>query len=246
MPRPVEEPAPKRPPYFWWLLANALALCFAVISWEACLTVFKNPERPTNYKILKRLGRLPELENYNSLKAPAAPALPPKELYRKYFGVENDQLGRMNSLLLRNYITNFERPLMLTYIEGNYRINRLKVLSKSDFLNKGIAVQAQAMVKPDDFTAPAPYPVWIEYLFPTDDANAVNTLKPGDLMEIQKIPNCAAVIHVAKVVENDEPALLLTVIPIVYGPYKVGKYSEFLINPPTELDPSAGFPVFKE
>jgi hypothetical protein len=79
----VEEPAPRRPAYFWWLLANALALCFAVVSWTVCLHVFGNPEMPRNYEILRKIGRLPELKRYTVLDVPNGNLLDPKGLYSR-------------------------------------------------------------------------------------------------------------------------------------------------------------------
>ena len=73
----------------------------------------------------------------------------------------------MNSQLVRNYLTNFDRPLALTYIEGDYQVEQVRELDPTDFLDPGIVIRAKAMVKPDDFTKPTPYPVLIEYVFPT-------------------------------------------------------------------------------
>jgi hypothetical protein len=101
------------------------------------------------------------------------------------------------------------------------------------------------MVKPDDFTAAAPYPVVIEYVFPTANADAPEAFNAGDLMVVKKSPNCAAVVHVGKTTADDEPALLLTVIPIAYGPYQIGDGKSFAIEPPKELRPGAGFPMLK-
>lgn len=246
MPRTVEEPAPSRPAYFWWLLANALALCFAIVSWAICLHVFGNPELPRNYAILGKLGRLPELKRYTVLDVPGGNSLMPKELYKKYFGTTPEQLVRINSLLMRNYLTNFDRPLLLTYVEGDYQVDRVRPLGEEDFFNPGVALRAQALVKPDDFTKPLPYPVFIEYLFPTEKAGAAGFFKSSDILSVKKSPNCAAVVHVAKVVHDDEPALLLTVIPIAYGSYQIGDTSSFEIEPPKLLRPAAGFPVFRD
>jgi hypothetical protein len=65
------------------------------------------------------------------------------------------------------------------------------------------------------------------------------------VLEVNKNPNCAAVVHVSKMVVEDEPALLLTAIPIAYGPYRVGNAKSFSIEPPKELSPAAGLPVWK-
>lgn len=246
MPRTLEEPAPPRPAYFWWLLANALALSFAVLSWTACLHVFGNPEIPRNYEILRKIGRLPELKRYTVLDAPNGTARDPKALYARFFPLTDDQLARLNTQLMRNYLTNFERPLALVYIEGDYQVSETRKLGPDDFITRGFAVRARAMVKPDDFTKPAPYPVIIEYLFPTDDEGVIREFRPDDLLSVSKSPNCATVLHVERVIEGDDPMLCLTVVPIAYGDYQAGEHISFAIEPPAEVRPGAKFPVFRK
>jgi hypothetical protein len=246
VPRNVEEPPPSRPAYFWWLLANALALCFAIVCWFVCLHVFGNPEIPRNYQILGKLGRLPVLKKYPITEVPNGSGLSPKELYQRYFGYTEDVRNKANSLLMRNYLTNFDRPLLLTYVEGDYQIEAVRKMGPTDFFNPGIAIRAQAMVKPDDFTKPNPYPVFIEYLFPTAQVDVAASFKPGEILTVKKSPNCAAVVHIAKIIRDDEPSLLLTVIPIGYVAYQSPDGSSFQIEPPEKLRPAAGFPVFKD
>jgi hypothetical protein len=245
VPRVIEEPAPRRPFYFWWLLANALALCFAVVSWTVCLDVFGNPEIPRNYEILRKLGRLPTLKRYTVLDVPNGNLLDPKGLYKKFFGITKDELARLNSQLMRNYLTNFERPLALTYIEGDYQVEKTRVLGKNDFLPSGFAVRARALIKPDEFSKPAPYPVVIEYVFPTQETSAAREFRAGDILSVKKSPNCAAIVHAQRLTEDDEQILCLTVIPIAYGPYRVGDNLTFGIEPPSEIRPVSGFPVFR-
>lgn len=243
--RKDEEFIPRRPAYFWWFLANTLALCFAIFSWAVCLHVFGNPEIPRNYRILKKLGRLPVLKRYTVLDVPNGNALSPSELYGKYFGLEDDKRERLNALLMRNYMRNFEKTLLLTYVEGDYQVADVKQLLKGDFIQPGFAIRAQAMVKPDDFTEAVGFPVVIEYIFPTENQEAAERFQVGDVLEVSKNPNCAAVVHVSKVIVDEEPALQLTVIPIAYGPYRVGKEKSFSIEPPKEMDPAARLPIWK-
>jgi hypothetical protein len=253
VPRLVEEPAPRRPAYFWWLLANVLALCFAVVSWTFCLELFGNPERPRNYAILKKLGRLPELRRYTVLDVPNGTVRAPQFLYAKFFepskngkgyAIGDADLRQLNELGIRNYLTNFTRPLALTYIEGDYQVRSVRSLGPADFITRGLVVRAQALVKPDDFTQPGPFPVLIDYIFPTrDDASAF--FRTGDILEVRKAPNCAAVIHVARVMEDGEALVCLTVVPIAYGPYRAGDEKSFSIEPPAEVNPAAEFPMFK-
>lgn len=244
MSRIVEVPKPRRPAYFWWLLANALALCFAVISWFVCINVFEHIEVPRNYQILRVLHRLPVLEAYSVLKVPNGNGLGPKELYHEFFGLSAKDLARVNGLLMRNYLTNFARPLLLTYIEGDYQVSRVRALGAEDFFNPGFVIRAQALVKPDEFSAAAPYPVHIEYVFPTADMAAAAYFKSGDVLGVKKSPNCAAVAHVGKLTVDGESALLLTVIPIAYGPYQIGAVRSFDTKPPALLRPGAAFPMF--
>ena len=244
MPRILEEPKPRRPAYFWWLLANAVALCLAVISWFVCLDVFKHIEVPRNYELLRRLHRLPVLQGYAAPDAPVGSGLGPKELYHKFFGWSAKDQERFNGLLLRNYLTNFEHPALLTYVEGDYQVARVRVLGTADFFNPGFVIRAQALVKPDEFAAPAPYPVHIEYVFPTADVAAAAYFKNGDVLGVKKSPNCAAVVHVGKLTLDGESVLLLTVIPIAYGSYQIGSVHSFETKPPLRLRPEAAFPMF--
>jgi hypothetical protein len=244
MPRIIDEPKPKRPAYFWWLLVNVLALCFAVISWAVCLHVFGNIEIPRNYEILRKLNRLPPLKAYSMLDAPNGSVLDPKGLYKKYFGLAKPGLASVNSLLMRNYLTNFEHPQLLTYVEGDYQVARVRDLGAGDFFNPGLVIRAQALVKPDEYSAAALYPLYIEYLFPTQDRSAAACFKQGDVLGVKKSPNCAAVVQVSRITANGESALLLTVIPIAYGSYQIGALRSFDIKPPQRLRPGAAFPLF--
>ncbi len=140
---------------------------------------------------------------------------------------------------------NFEKTLLLIYVEGEYQVTDVKKLGADDFFYPGFALRAQARVKPDDFTQAVGFPVVIEYVFPTDNETAVNDFEVGDVLEVSKNPNCAAVINVSRVVVDEEPALQLTVIPIAYGPYRIGKERSFSIEPPAELNPGAKLPLWR-
>jgi len=243
--KPKEGDVPHRPAYFWWFLANVLAACFALISWVVCLHIFGNPEIPRNYQILKKLGRLPELKRYTVLDVPNGSALNPGELYGKYFPINGKKREKLNSLLLRNYMRNFEKNLLLTYVEGEYQVADIKKLERGDFLYPGFAIRAQAKVKQDAFTEAVGFPVVIEYVFPTEDTDAAARFSIGDTLEVSKNPNCAAVVHVSRAIVGDEPALQITAIPIAYGSYRVGDGKAFAIEPPEELNPASKLPIWK-
>ncbi|MDP4624807.1 MAG: hypothetical protein NWT08_06695 [Akkermansiaceae bacterium] len=188
---------------------------------------------------------MPELKRYTVLDVPNGNALNPSELFGKYFGLSEEERESLNILLLRNYMRNFDKTLLLSYAEGEYQVAAIRELGEGDFISSGVVLRAQAMVRPDDFTEAVGFPVVIEYIFPTEDESAIDGFSTGDVLEVNKNPNCAAVIHVSKVTVDDEPALQLTVAPIAYGSYRVGKGKSFAIEPPTELHPAAGLPIWK-
>lgn len=239
----TKEFTPRRPAYFWWFLANILALCFAVTSWLACLHVFGNPEIPRNYEWLKRLGRLPEIKRYTVLDVPNGNSLDPRGQYARFFPMSEEKRKVLNPRLIRNYLTNFEHPLALTYIEGEYRIEATRLLNENDFISRGFVVRARAMVRPDEHSKLAPYPVVIDYFFPTTQTQAMAGFRKGDLLDVKKSPNCAAIIHVDRIKDEEDMLVCLAVVPIAYGPYQAGEETIFEIDPPVEVSPGAEFPV---
>ena len=213
----------------------------------ACLHVFENPEIPRNYELLKSLGRVPEIRRYTVLDVPNGSSLDPRGQYARFFPISGEKRDALNSRLLRNYLTNFERPLAMTYIEGEYRIEGVRVLGKGDFIAKGFVVRARAMVRADESSAAAPYPVVIDYLFPSKETEAAAFFQKGDILDVRKSPNCAVVLHVDIVQgegEEEEELVCLTVVPIAYGPYQAGKGGGFKIEPPEFVSPGANFPVY--
>jgi hypothetical protein len=241
-----KEPPPKKrsPAYYWWSLANVMALCLAVVSWLMCLHVFQHPEIPRNYEILRKLGRTEPPVPLKEMEAPAGEAADPRAFYRRYAGLSPADLQPLNAALMRNYLRNLKEPKLIQYAEGNYRVQQIRRLGESDLFHPGFAVRAQAMIAPDEFSEPAPWPVFIEYLFPTSDAKAAGWINPGDLLAISKFPNCAMLLHVSKLEGGDTPAVCLTVVPIAFGNFKAGKNRQFQLQAPAELNPAGPLPVF--
>lgn len=239
----------KRPPYFWWILAHALALCFCILSWILTTYIFDNPELPKNYAILKKVGQAPLPLPLTALKAPEGEVLSPQALYREFVPFlqpdNASRLSKRNSRLLRAYLQTYSESLKPTYIEGNYRVLQIRPLTKDDVLTKGFAVRAQALVQPDKDREPGPYPVVIEYIFPCEQKAAFTWFKPGDLMKIQKTPNCVAVLHIGHTGSDDEPVINLTVVPIVYGDLQIGTGRIISITPPSNVNLLGKFPLFQ-
>ena len=245
MPR-ISEAPPSRPAYFWWFLLNILALCFAVSSWVVCLQVFGNPEVPRNYEILKRLGRQPQIKRHTALNAPNGAALDPAGLYARFRGLDAEKRTSWNSLLIRNYLTNFEDLRALTYAEGEYRVESVRALGEKDFIPQGFVVRARAMVRPDENAKPVPYPVVIDHVYPTANADAMSRFRRGDVLQLSKSLNCAAMIQVDLVEDEEDALVCLAVVPITYGSYQVSDGFRFEIEPPTYVVPGAPFPFFRK
>ena len=242
-----KEPPPKkkRPPaFYWWTLVNVMAFCLAVLSWLLCLHVFRHPEIPRNYEILRKLKRTEPPRPLTELEAPPGEAADPRAFYRRYAALPQADLEFFNAALMRNYLTNLREPKLIQYAEGDYRVDKVRPLGPEDIFHPGFAVRAQAMVAPDEFTEPAPWPVVIEYLFPTDDKQAPGWIAPGDKLSISKFPNCAMLLHVARTDGGDTPVICLTVVPIAFGTFQTGKDRTFSVQAPAELNPAGPLPVF--
>ncbi|MEK7950133.1 hypothetical protein [Luteolibacter soli] len=246
MPRDKQPPPKKKrsPAYYWWALANVVALCLAVLSWLLCLHVFQHPEIPRNYEILRKLKRVEPPLPLPLLQAPPGESADPRAFYRRYAGLSDEDLQTFNAALMRNYLTNLKEPALIQYAEGDYQVQEVRKLGPDDLFHPGFAVRAQAMIAPDEFTKPAPWPVVIEYLFPTDETKAEGWIAAGDQLSVSKFPNCAMLLHVAKVAGEDTPIMVMTVVPVAFGNFEPGKDRKFALKAPTELNPAGPLPVF--
>ncbi|MGE9269518.1 MAG: hypothetical protein ACQKBU_01835 [Verrucomicrobiales bacterium] len=241
-----EAPKRRKAHFYWWTLANVLAGCLAILSWVLCLHIFGHPEIPKNYEILKKLDLAKPAPGFVLQEAPPGDAADPRALYRRYAELDELSTARLNRGLIRNYLTELDEPGLIQYIEGDFEITLVRELSTSDLFHPGIAVRARAMVQPDEFSEAAPWPVTIDYLFPTHDTTAIHWFRPGDRMAISKVPNCALLLHVARSEHDDTPLVRLTVAPVAMGKYQVGEDQSFIISTPPALNPRAPFPAFPE
>lgn len=244
MPKKAVKPRRRKRHYYAWLLANTVAACVAVLSWLLTLHVVNHPEIPKYYALISKLGLAKEPVGFTLQQAPPGDAADPTKLYRRYAALDAPTTHRLNRALIRNYITGLGEGELIQYIEGSLKVLHVRKLRDDDLFTEGFAVRARAMIRPDEFSEPAPYPVLIDYLFPTPDTGARNWFKEGDLLEVKKIPNCAMVLHVDRDQDGDTPTVILTVVPIVMGEYQVGENLRFHLRKPEALNPSAPFPIF--
>lgn len=242
--RKPDPPKRRRAHYYAWTLANTLMACLAILSWVLCLHVFGHPEIPRNYAWLAKLGRIDPAPGFTLQEAPPGEAADPPALFRRYAQLPAEAMTRLNAALMRNYLTSLGEPKLIQYVEGDFRVLDSRPLDAGDLFAPGFAVRAQAMVQPDEFSEAAPYPVVIDYLFPTPQASAHEWFRTGDQLEVSKVPNCALLLRVAREDGGDTPVARLTVVPVAMGEYRVGKERTFRLETPASLNPGARFPIF--
>lgn len=237
------------PPMFWWMLANILAIAFAVASWVVCLNLFRDPTNETTYKMMLKVGRLDPLEAYEPGKAPrpkrTANAL---ELEAQYQRFKKDDLKDLNHELLHAYITNFKKTKFLTYVKGDFKIIDSRALTENDFLPQGVIVRAQAMVTSERAKEPIAYPLFIECLFPSNNASP-HQFPTGQTLTLtqrrkDRSPDCASVLHVSSINYDGDPAINLTIIPLSATDYTTPNGESITLRPPEVAGVGLALPVF--
>jgi len=239
-----DDVAPGRPAYFWWFIANGVALCFAVASWLVCLEVFGNPEVPRNYEILRRIGRLPALKLFPADDLPDGVTLDAAGLYSRFFPSPQAQLTEFNARLLRNYLTNFDSPEAVVHVAGEYRIEKVRKLKEGDFISSGVVVRARAMVAPDEGLDPTPYPVCIDCVIPTPDASAAQVFSMGGILKFGGGAK-VTLLHVGKVAAAADQVLCFTVTPLTAGAFLVDGDKRIDTKAPARVRPAAVFPLIR-
>ena len=245
MTKPTSTPAKRKPHYYWWILANALMACVAVISWTLSLHVFGHPEIPQNYHAIQSLDLASPAPAFKLQEAPNGQAADARDLYRRYAELSPAATDQLNRSLLRNYLTGLKNPELIQYIEGQFEITHIRELNADDLFHPGVVVRARAMIKPTEFDKPTPWPVTIDYLFPTPNSNVHNWFHRGDRLEVAKAPNCALLLNVTRTSFDDAPMLQITVAPIALGEYQINPKRRFQIVQPTNLNPAARMPLFE-
>jgi len=241
-----EHVAGAKPQHYWWALANILFICLALASWVFIPQVFENPHKQSNYDLLDRIGRLPKVKAFSALDTPEGSILKFKDLYSNYVSFESNELDEVNSNLIKNYIGNFKYEYPNIYIKGDFRVIKCRALTEDDVFPKGIAIQAAAFVKGSVSDKEISYPVWIEIILPNAPAESAEHTKKGDLLEINKNPYFASILHVQRLErEDNDPIMNFTVIPLVYeSAWDPAHGPKFSISPVEKLNLKANFPIF--
>lgn len=228
---------------FWWSIAIVILMALAATSWIASIFIFTHPEKPYNYKLLSRIQRLEEIKHFNEKDMPAGKSLTPPELYQKFYPFTDQNLGNHNSLLRRNYITNFKnRDHKPYYVRGRFKVVHARPLTEKDVFPRGLVARAVA-VNQDGREYRN---VVVEYVLPTELAVPGVEFAPGDLLDIDsrrtKKRLHGAVINIQRLHED---VLVFTVVPLMYGEHLIDpvKHKILTATPPVRLNLSAPFPI---
>ncbi|MAT31774.1 MAG: hypothetical protein CMP29_08305 [Roseibacillus sp.] len=236
----------RRPPWFWWMLAQLLAGAFAVASWSFCLFLFSVPERPWNYETLRKLGRISPVQSYDPIEAPEGASADPQLLLSKFYSLSSAQLAAHNLHFKRNYITNFTKPEVVHYVEGTYQLTSTRQLTEADLFYPGMACRFEAIVRADELAEPSPYPVILELLLPLGTP-VTNSLYPiGHQLTLKYLEHRALILHASRTGTAKEPQLCLTVVPLAFDNYQDPDGNPLPLAPPDPLRVSAQFPVLTE
>ncbi len=226
----------------WWILANLVALSFAIFSWSGCYYLFNFPEIPRNFEILQQVGRVGKVQAFTPLTAPATSSASPEELYELFYTLSEEKIAEFNKMLLRGYITNYEKIPVYRYLSGEFRILEVRALTEEDIISPGLMIQARAFVKSDKNEISSPYPMVVDYLIPTDATDAIDNFQAGDLFQVKKSLHCGSILHVKKEGRKDDPTLKCVVVPLAYNVYITPDRQELTLTPPSKINISAPLP----
>lgn len=230
----------KRTNYFAWTILILLLIGLVLAAWLGSFYIIGQPERPESYRILKKLHKIEPPKRFALTAAPAGEFLNPKQLYARYSAMGPAELARKDAELARNFIRNFEQVHgLVTYVVGRFNIMAAREMTPDDVFNPGAVALTRAADQPE---------LLMEHVFTTADDHDAKLLTPrlatGLDVNFERSHDLSAVIHVERLPDG---RLQITVVPLLYGSYAVTRGSgTFSLEPPTDMNLAAGWPVFKE
>lgn len=228
---------------FWWTIAIVILMALAAFSWIGSIYIFTHPEKPLNYKLLSQIDRLETIQHFTEKDRPAGKSLTPPELYQKFYPFTEENLTNHNSLLRRNYITNFknrsEKPY---YVRGRFKVVHSRPLEQGDVFPQGLVARAVAVNEDGKEYRN----VVVEYVLPTASSATAGGFAPGDLLDIDsrrsKKRLWGAVVNIHR---QSEETFVFTVVPLMYGEHLIDPETHEILTalPPARLNMSGLFPI---
>ena len=139
-------------------------------------------------------------------------------------------LDYQNKKLLKNYIENYKIKNSIYYVKGDFKITNTKILDNSDLITNGIAIEANSKNFPK--TA-------VIFILPAlQDQNVETDLIGQDLTLGTDI--FSSVINVSTTANK---RMIFTVVPIVYGNFKLPNSLTVNMSPPQKLNIDGNWPL---
>ena len=233
--------------FFIWSVVLLLltGICFA--SWIGSFYVFKHPENPKCYRILKRFKRIEPPKRFAVTEAPKGEFLGAAKLLVRFGKLGTLELAYENEVLMRNYLTNFrESGRKVPYVSGKFQIVQSFDLGRADWFPAGAVAIAQSENLPQ---------MLVEFVFPSEPENVPairETVTMGVDVTLQRSQDLWALVHVERHVDG---RMQFTVLPVPYGGWQLkngqGSFSlqspeELLHDRKIELNLAAGLPIVRD
>lgn len=218
--------------FFWWSLLISILTAVVVLSWVSSIYIFNNPNEKIPYKILNHFNKLEPIKKFSKTSPPQSKLgfRTLRELMEKEFSnLSGVYLSFQNERLLKNYIQNYKIKNSIYYVKGNFKISNIRALNKSDLFTQGIAIEANSKKFPKTSAI---------FILPTAKSQKLDDLIGSDL--ILSSDAFSSVLHLEN---TSEEKMLFTLIPIVYGNFKLTNSQSLNLIPPKELNIEGNWPI---
>jgi|MDTC01.3.fsa_nt_gb hypothetical protein len=215
-----------------WTLAILFLSAMAIFSWLFPAYVFRNPEVPSNYALLRKLGKLENVKAFSRERRleNSGDFYGAVKLFERESGRSEGYLTGFNNIQKRLYVQNYEQGKMFGYVTGMFDVVTVRALGDDDFF-EGVAIQATSVDFPN---------LVLEYLLPV--SMELLPFKAGSKLRIGKGDDKAAILHMDRL-SGDR--LSVSVVPLTYH-VKLPDGSSLDAAPPKALNLRSKWPVFGE
>lgn len=217
--------------YFTWFLFLITLSSICICVWMTTLYVFNYPEKPFSYKVLKKIKKNKKLINYKRNNYPRGNFMNSEQVYNFFYTFEDKKLKNLNSIMLRNYLTNYtNKEFPPIYISDKFKIVQIRKLTNKDFFTEGLIVRARSMNYRE---------LYIEYIFNGKNLNEKH-FEINDLLKIEKTLDNSVIINTQKFNRYD---ICLTILSLNYRDYPGRLKSKFIVSPPKHININATLPI---
>lgn len=221
---------------FGWTVIILLFIGIAVACWIGSFYIFGHPEKPLSHRLLSKLGKIDPPKRFELTEAPRGEFLRAGRLLERYDAMDDRELARENTRLLRNYLRNYKPAEgLVPYVVGTFNILDSFELGEGDFFPSGVVAVARSR---ED------HRLIVEQVFCARERVIPalhRTLLTGLDIDLKRENELAAVVHVERLPDD---RIKLTTVSILYPSYESATADgTFTLDPPDALDVAAGLPV---